>query len=363
MADEIPANTSSLAYVDTPVGPQMTLQRTTKVEYQTSNGTTVYDKILTGFKPILFPTAVSRNAVFDYRFSIKDLILPRELPQVTDLYFKDLVVKIQDIFTQVMAQNAVLDGAILSYMPYSAVLAQDGNGIETEEHTIDGKVHKFMNAERLIKRDSSPLFVVSSNLKFNRSFNLDVATNSYKALAIYNEYVNGKIVKKFIKPTVSASVEDLRHVIYGLDKDEEEEMKNGTFSGAYCVDIILCDILIYCLKSFNLTSATFEDIMGPEVVDKIQVKRSLPIGWMTPEEKLAEFGKKGTFTADFDETDKPLPNNLFQYVDMQERCDKLFENYRPGNTVFQDNKGVIADFVGHYILANELLSVRVKSDN
>ena len=187
MTEEIPRDSSSLAYVDTPVGAQMTLQKKVKTEYQTSNGTTVYDKILTGFKPILFPTAVSRNAVFDYRFSIKDLILPRELPQVTDLYFKDLVVKIQDIFTQVMAQNAVCDGAILSYMPYSAVLAQDGNGIETEEHIVNGVTHKFMNAERLIKRDSSPLFVVSSNLKFNRSFNLDVATNSYKALAIYNE--------------------------------------------------------------------------------------------------------------------------------------------------------------------------------
>ena len=212
MTEEIPVDSSSLIYADTTVGTQMTLQRTVKTEYQTSNGTTVYDKILTGFKPILFPTAVSRNAVFDYRFSVKDLILPRELPQVTDIYFKDLVVKIQDIFTQVMAQNAVCNGVVLSYMPYSAVLAQDGNGLEFETHTIDGELHRFMNAERLIKRDSSPLFVVSSNLKFNKSFNLDVTTNSYKALAIYNEYINGKFNKKIIKQVTSISVDDFRHL-------------------------------------------------------------------------------------------------------------------------------------------------------
>lgn len=362
MADEIPVNSSSLVYVDTPVGPQMTLQKTTKVEYQTSSGTTLYDKILTGFKPILFPTAVSRNAVFDYRFSIKDLILPRELPQVTDLYFKDIVVKIQDIFTQVMAQNAISNGAILSYMPYSAVLSQDENGIETEEHEINGKIHKFMNSERLIKRDSSPLFVVSSNLKFNRSFNLDIATNSYKALLIYNEYKEGEIVGKITKPRVSTTPEELRQVIAGYGGEKQAELREQKYTGLYCIDIILCDMLIYCLKSFDLNAATFEDLHGPEDLENAGCSKNVPIGWLTPEEKLAKFGKKGRFTDNFGE-ENPIPNSLFQYVDMQDRCDKLFSKYRPGRTVFEDTKGVIADFTGHYILANELLSVRVKSDN
>ena len=348
---------TSLADVEIPVGQQMTLQKKFKTEYQTSNGTTVYDKILTGFKPILFPTAVSRNACFEYRFSIKDLMLPRELPQVTDLYFKDLVVKIQDSFTQIMANNSIVNGKIVAYMPYSAVLAQDGNGIETEPHMVNGKQRKFVNTERIIKRDSSPLFVVSSNIKFTKSIDLDIATNSYKALMIYNNYnEDGQFVNKVVKSAVSASVDDLRSVMTGIPKSVEDR-KNKSF----CIDIILCDILICCLKSFDLTAKGFNELK-PSDLEAVELKKSLPAGWLTPEEKLMKFGKKGTFMETFDDGTE-IPNSLFQLVDMQSKCDKLFKIARPTETVFEDKEGIIADFVGQYILATELMSLRVKSDN
>jgi len=353
--------TSTLTDVSTLVGQPMTLRKKAKVEYETSSGTTVYDKILTGFKPILFPTAVGINSCFEYRFSIKDLMLPKDLPSVTDLYFKDLVVKIQDMFTQINAEGSIIDGGILSYMPYSAVLAQDENGLETSVNnlTINGVTYenlKFINSERIIKRDSSPLFVVSSNLKFNKSFNLDVATNSYKALGIYAEYDStGKLVKKFIKPKISATVDELRQIFY----PESVEKANAVV----CLDIILCDILIFCLKSFNLDSTKkFEDV-GVETLKNHKPKRSIPIGWMTPEEKLEKFGKKGTFKNDYDLSTNPLPASEFLYVDMQEKSDALMDIAVPSSPVFIDKNHVISPVTCHYTVVNELVSVRVKSDN
>ena len=359
---------SSLTTVDTPVGVPMTLQRQAKVEYQTSNGTKVYDKLLTGFKPIVFPTATSRNACFEYRFSIRDLILPRELPQVTDIYFKDLVVKIQDIFTEVSAHGAIYNGHIVAYQPYTAVLSQDENGIETEDHVIitkdqDGKevktTHKFITSDRVVKRDSSPIFVISSNLKFEKSFNQEVTTNSYKALAIYNVYdKDGNFSRKYVKSVVSISPEDFVDVIDSKWKDKATRKGRSV-----CVDVILCDVLIYCLKSFNLNGTPFSNI------DESQMKaatnsRALPNGWLTPEEKLQKFGKKGTFMSEFSDTepDKLIPNSLFQYVDMQERCNKLNDIGYPYDAVFFDKNHIIADFDGQYIQSNAIISLRVLSD-
>ena len=351
---------STLTQVETLVGQPMTLQKKTKIEYQTSNGTTVYDKILTGYRPILFPTAVSRNSCFEYRFSIKDVILPRELPQVTDLYFKDLVVKIQDLFTEVQ-QKCIENGLIYSYMPYSAVLAQDEDGVSTESHVIDGKEQHFVNADRIIKRDTSPLYVVSSNIKFSRSFNLDIATNSYKALAIYNNYdSNGKLTNRFSKPVVSATPEELRDIQENL---AYKITKNPKLSPGrpVCVDIILCDVFIFCLKSFDLDSKFITSITAEEV-DSVIPLRTLPMGWLTPEEKLEKFGKKGTYMETFD-TNNPLPNNLFQFVDMQTRSEKLFTISRPKDAIFDDVKGVVAPFRGQYVVANEMISIKIKSDN
>lgn len=359
-------NSKSLSSVDTPIGVQPTLERIVADEYKTCNGTIVYDKILTGFKPILFPTAVSRNSCFEYRFSIKDLILPKNLPKVTDLYFKDLVVKIQDMFTQVQAQESIRDGIVYSYMPYSAVLSQDCNGIEVEEHKWakgdileddhNPTIIKCINSDRLVKRDASPLFVVSSNLKYNRSLNLDITSNSYKALAIYNEYKDGKFVGKVVKSVVSIPVNDLKELF-------EKPNITSNFTGFVCLDVILCDILIFCLKSFNLDEKTaFLDNLTKGDVDKANPPNPIPISWLTAEEKLKRYGNKGTYMETFGEQN-PLPNNLFQLVDMQERCDKIFTAGRPKNSVFLDKNHIVADFDACYSCTSELISIRVKSDN
>ena len=92
--------------------------------------------------------------------------------------------------------------------------------------------------------------------------------------------------------------------------------------------------------------------------------RALPNGWLTPEEKLQKFGKKGTFMSEFSDTepDKLIPNSLFQYVDMQERCNKLNDIGHPISACFNDTNHIIADFDGCYIQSNAIISLRVLSD-
>lgn len=352
---------TNLTEVKRQEGVPPTLIKKTNVQYKTSSGAMLYNKVLTGFKPILFPTAVSLNTCYDYRFSIRDLILPSQLPNITNMYFESMVVKIQDLFTQVMSDGMIKDGIVYSYMPYSAVLAQDENGIEYEEHDLNykkytGKNIKFVSSSRVIKRDSNPLFVVSSNLKYDREFNLEIVSNSYRALIIVADYENGKLLGKRIKTEVFATPEQLKQVI------EPEKFPEESRDGEFCLDIILCDILIFCLKSFDTTTEkTFEDITEDEL-KKFNVKKAIPTDWLTPQEKLEKFGKKGTYKSTFSESD-PIPNDKFIYCDMTTKSEKLFGLSRPTEAVFNDKKGIISGIPANYAISTSLISVRIKSDN
>ena len=368
MAEE--ENSASLTTVDTPVGTQMTLQRSCESCYQTSSGQKVFPKILTGSQKILFPTTVDANACFEYRFSVKNLMLPSELPEVTDMYFHYLTVKFQDAFTNILSSNAIKDGITYSYDPYTAVICQDANGLEFVSNEIvgvDGEhvERKFINSERAIKRDDNSLYVVSSNLKIEKQINLTTATSPYRILLLYNEYDNqGNFKGKILKSAVSCTRQDLTQVLH----PEEVEKK-----GLVCTDIILCDVLIFMMKTCALGTNYLEEVTLQQMAT-LKKKRAIPMGWLSPEEKLEKYGKKGVYMDTFVATksnDKKLvnyteiPNNLFIHVDMQEVCDKLFSQYRPKETVFNDVNGiVIGDGIkGQYAIAHEMISVSIKTDN
>ena len=355
-------DSNSLTTVDTPTGTQMTINSKIQQVYTTTNGQNLYDKTLTGSKKVLFPTCVDVNACFDYRFSFKDLMLANKLPEVTDMYFQNLTVKIQDLFTQITSDGAIKNGLLYTYDPYSAVICQDGNGLEFEEHTLTfkgkGENKKFINSTRVIQRGDNSLYVVSSNLKIEKHINLQIATGSYKVLKMYNLYdEQGKFASKQLESDTKATVSDLRDCMNGLEKLKAEDLKGRRF----CTDIILCDVLIFMLKSFNHSGIPLSKLT-PENVNNAVVKRSIPIGWLTPEEKLEKYGKKGVFKDTFDENHQ-VPNNLFVYVDMQTRCDKIFSVARPDSSVFKDELGIVGPFYGQYAVVSELISVGIKSDN
>lgn len=350
----------SLTTVDTPTGTQMTIKDSYQRISRTTNGQNLYDKTLTGAKKILFPTCVNMNACFDYRFSVKDLMLPNHLPDVTDMYFQNLTVKIQDAFTQITSDGAIKNGIFYTYDPYSAVITQDGNGLEFETHTIEdgGKKqeHKFINSSRVIQRGDNSLYVVSSNLKIEKHINLQISTGSYKILKMYNVYdASGKFVTKQLESDTKASAMDLRDCIFGLDKVTDKKGRK------VCTDIILCDVLVFMLKSFNHEGVSLSELT-PEMVEKSKAGKPLPIGWLTPEEKLERFGKKGAFMETF-KTAGEVPNNLFVYVDMQTKCDKIFKVAKPDNAVFVDTNKIIGPMIAQYAVASELISVGIKSDN
>ena len=157
--------------------------------------------------------------------------------------------------------------------------------------------------------------------------------------------------------------------VVSVTPEELEEVINSRFSDVdyrkgkkVCIDVILCDVLIFCLKSFDFRTA-YIGLLSGEDVDNMVENRSVPIGWMTPEEKLKRFNEIGTYTEKYNDYDKPIPNSLFQFVDMQERCEKIFRIGRPSDTVFMDKTGVVAPFIGQYVVANEMISARILSDN
>lgn len=363
--------TNSLTSTDVPAGTPMTIKSSVQQVYSTTNGQNLYDKTLTGAKKVLFPTCVDMNACFDYRFSFKDLMLVNQLPNITDMYFQNLTVKIQDVFTQITSDGAIKDGIFYTYDPYSAVISQDSNGIETEEHYI--KDHqgpfKFVNSSRVVQRGDNSLYVVSSNLKIEKHINLQINSSSYKILKMFNVYDGqGNFVKKVLESDVKATSAELKECM------EDIPAKADRYGRKVCRDIILCDVLIFMLKSFNHDGINLSDLTADKI-QKVSLDKSLPIGWLSPEEKLERFGKKGVFMETFvankkagsgsseDPYDKEIPNNLFVYVDMQTKCDKIFRVAKPDSAVFCDDKEIIAPFKAQYAIASELISVGIKSDN
>lgn len=369
MAEEY---TNSLTTTDVPAGTPMTIKSSVQQVYSTTNGQNLYDKTLTGAKKVLFPTCVDMNACFDYRFSFKDLMLVNQLPNITDMYFQNLTVKIQDVFTQITSDGAIKNGIFYTYDPYSAVISQDSNGIETEDHYIKGysQPFKFVNSSRVVQRGDNSLYVVSSNLKIEKHINLQINSSSYKILKMFNVYDSqGNFVRKVLESDVKATSAELKECMEDIPKDSSD--RHGR---KICRDIILCDVLIFMLKSFNHDGINLSQLTADNL-KKIPLDKSLPIGWLSPEEKLERFGKKGVFMETFvankksndgsasDPYEKEIPNNLFVYVDMQTQCDKLFRVAKPDSAVFNDEKKIIAPFKAQYAIASELISVGIKSDN
>lgn len=357
-------NSNSLTSVDRLVGQKENLKLDYIKSYKTGDGQQLDQYILSSVSSILVPTCVDVNSCFEYRFSIKDFNLP-SYTGVESMYFENIVVKIQDIFTQITSNDCIKDGLFYFYSPYSAVIAQDEDGIETEmkEFTnVNGQKtsRPFISTSRVIKRQDSPIYVCTSNLKVEKSLNLTQDKNSYKVLILNNVYdEDGKFIKKTVTTGVSATFEQLKQCLE-FDTMEEKDKR-----GVICKDIILCDILLFMMKSFKLdTEKHFEDL---EVNDlKVaEKKRSVPLGWLSTEEKLEKYGKKGYVSDVYSpnpktaSTEVTLPNDLYLFVDMQTVCDKVLQIARPKGFVFEDTKGIIGGFRAQYAFAQKMASITV----
>ena len=333
------------------LGVPQTLVADVTCNYTTSSGDTLYEKVLVGYKPILFPTACSENCCFDYRFTVRDLILPTTLPEVTGLYFKDIVAKMQDMFTQTTSGDAIVSGKVLSYMPYCTILAQDENGIELQDYVVDkDTTYKVINSNRLVQRESCAVFTVNSNLKMEKTVDLESQSNAYKLLAIREQYDDeGKLLRRFLESTNCASPQDLK------DIQEEPAAEVETRKGRIiCIDIILCDILVFCKRTFDFLQPSLESIKEL----KPRAKSEVPLGWLSAEEKFQKMlqkknGKEGTNMT------RKLPNDIFYYVDMTSKIDQIIASSSPADIVFVDNNKLITPFVNHYAYALQISNCRV----
>lgn len=359
MAEDKIASSSSLASVDRLVGQKENLKLDYIRSYKTGDGQQLDQYILSSVSSILVPTCVDVNSCFEYRFSIKDFNLP-SYEGIQSLYFENIVVKIQDIFTQITSHDCIKDGLFYFYSPYSAVVAQDEDGIETEQHDFTFKDKKetrdFVNTNRVIKRQDSPIYVCTSNLKVEKSLNLTADKNSYKVLILNNVYdERGIFLRKTITTGVSVTFEQLRQCL----EPEKVDKK-----GVVCQDIILCDILLFMMKSFNISATKYFEDVSEADFQSSRKKTTVPRGWLSTEEKLEKYGRKGYISDNYTsnvrtETEIALPNDLYLFVDMQTVCDKLLQVAKPKNFVFDDKNGVIGGFHAQYAFAQKMASVTV----
>lgn len=330
------------------LGVPQVLNTNIQCTYSTSSGDSLYEKILVGYKPVLFPTACSENCCFEYRFTIKDLILPKSLPQITGLYFKDIVIKLQDMFTQAIAGDAISNGKILTYMPYCMILSQDENGIELEDYMLGDKKVKVISSDRMVQRESCPVFSVNSNLKMEKSISLQDMSNPYKIIGIFEQYdEEGNFVRRVMENIKCVSPENLVDII-----NENASIVEKRKGRLVCIDVILCDLLVFCKRTFDFNTKPITEV---ETLSKTK-KQTLPIGWMKPEEKMQKLldiqkGRKAG------ETEK-LPNDLFYFVDMTERSAQLLDNSKPVDMVFEDSKKLIAPFVNQYAYSIQIINTR-----
>ena len=347
-------DSNSLTSIDRVIGQKENLKLDYIQSYKTGDGQQLNRYILSSASSILIPTCVDVNSCFEYRFSIKDFNLP-SYGGVQSLYFENIVVKIQDIFTQITSNNCIKDGIFNFYSPYSAVVSQDEDGIETIFRTFNGEERKFISTNRMIKRQDSPIYVCTSNLKVEKSFNLTKDQNSYKVLIVNNIYDENGFARKTITPAVSVTFEQLRQCLE-FDKVEKK--------GVVCKDIILCDILLFMMKSFNLNGKGFSQVTEQDLAPVKEKNRTVPSGWLSTEEKLEKYGRKGYISDNYVSNPKKtgevvLPNDLYIYVDMQTKCDKLFQIAKPESFVFDDVNGVIGGFRAQYAFAQKMASATV----
>lgn len=66
-----------------------------------------------------------------------------------------------------------------------------------------------------------------------------------------------------MKTQTFATPEQLKQCIqfYNDETDEQSKPRNGE----YCMDIILCDMLIYCLKSFEFEKKGFSELEATDL--------------------------------------------------------------------------------------------------
>lgn len=343
---------SLASYSKQALGVPQTLQNRVVCTYTTSSGDSLYEKILVGYKPVLFPTAVSENCCFEYRFTVKDLILPSTLPEITGLYFKDIVVKLQDMFTQTIAGEAICGGKILAYMPYCTLLAQDENGIEVSDYVLGGKSYKVINSNRLVQRESCPVFSVNSNLKMEKSISLQDQSNPYKLIGVFQAFdAEGNPLRKYMEVIKSISPEQLYDIV-----NETASIVEKRKGKSICIDVILCDMLVFCKRTFDFTKPSIESV---DALSKPQ-KQTVPLGWLSPEErlhKMVEFENAKKGLGNRSETEK-LPNDLFYYVDMTAKCNQVMASTKPEDMVFEDDKGLITPFKNQYAYSLQIINTR-----
>ena len=348
-------NSASLSDVNIVDGTKENLKKTWENSYLTGDGQQLRQYSLSSSSSILIPTCVDVNSCFEYRFSIKDFNLPSN-PGEQGLYIENIVVKIQDVFTQITSHDCIKDGLFYFYSPYSAVVSQDQDGIETEEQIfnyngVDTK-RKFISTNRMIKRQDSPLYVCTSNLKVEKTMNLTQDKNSYKLLIISNKYdEEGNFLEKIITPSVSITFEELQQCLTFNDIPKR---------GKICQDVIVCDILIFMMKTVNLSTETyFKDL---KELPHTRHDKTVPRGWLSLEEKIERYGKKGCILDKYVANPTKgnyitLPNDLYLYVDMQTACNEILAIARPDSLVFEDTRGIIGGFRAQYAFGEKMASI------
>lgn len=352
--------TSSLLGFKVSEGVQPTLEKRYTSTYQTGYGQNLYQRNLVGIKNVLFPTCTSDNCCFEYRFTFRNMVMPSDLPEVTDLYIKSFGVKIQDLFTQVMSNTMInQDGQYTTYMPYCAIVCQDENGIEYEEHEVmvNGKAvtQKFVNSNRLVQRDSNVIYAVNSNLKYENSISFETNSNSYKLLGVYYEYdENGTFIRRTMKAVKSITPENIREIQENMCTDEEYRKGKEVM-----YDLILCDLLIFCVKTVDVTKTDITTLTRADVENQV-IKNSIPISWLTPVEKLEKYGKKGQFKGTYNIGQ--FPKSLYLYVDMQETSERITNISKMTSPVFTDENGIISPCKNQYTMVAEISEAKVFSD-
>lgn len=347
---------SSLTEVSRPIGEGVNLNRTCGIQYTTGNGTRVDKKVLSGTIPVFFPTGVPENTVFEYIFSVKDLIQPSELPTITEIYFKNIVVKFQDMFTQVVQGSVYNDNCKITYAPFQADLCQDPDGVITTDAKYNGKDVKLISSENLTVKRSSPLYAVSTNLKFDKALNVTTNDDDYKLIFVYNEYdENGKFVRKVMKSKNKCTPEEYKQV---FDPEGTASFKNGL----YCIDIILCDIFVYVQADPSIYAPGKIPItdLTRETVSKTASRREKPIGWLSRNELINKYGKIGV-KADYSDSNR-IPGDMYVHIDMTAKSKEIFSKAYMNTDVFCDNGGVILPYTGQYTVAYMLMSADVLSN-
>lgn len=310
------------------------------------------------------PTSVGEDTACLINFSIKDCNLPKDLPKKTNIYCKEIRVKIQDTYSQTTCNDMFKNGICQCPLPYTMVLINNYNDIdfygkekyiyskklnrngqilfnEKNEMILEKKKVNIINSDLIENRLCDKYYSMAFNLSSFNIINLLDQNYNFGLLKIIKDE-NGDYNKLKLDNCKSLSLDDYINIMEG----NRQISKNGDYIP---IDFYFCSYLMFIKNVYNMDSIPTENVL--------KLKDTNTFTKLENQNKINKKILGNEYFNDKNNNDEFLNKGDYILFDSTTKSRKLFSNSFPLNTCFKDNKNLLQDFTCDYrFIINEYVA-------